>query len=150
MGNNKKVKAKAKSGPGNKEKGEKQSVNIKKALRVNGKKNMDGKEAPELELEDINKGHQSGFLAFLKCSQASKDAPVREQAEAVLVEYKKLSRDGKRDMVLNFFRSGGKRQGLRCVYTQKVIHKSTANTGSWEGWWLTPGAILKILGVQGR
>ena len=121
---------------------------IKKALRVTCK-SPSKKPEDDLRPEQVTKGHQSGFLMFCKAAKGAHDQEVREQAESVLMEYKSLSRDAKKHMVSAFFRSGGKRGGLKNVYSQKVQHKSLAHTGSWEGW-LTPGGIFKLQGVPGE
>ena len=82
----------------------------------------------------VSKAQQSGFHSYLRVAASAKDGDVAMQAAAILDRYRSMDQSGKRAMVSNFYRCGGKRPGLQNIYSQSVTHKALADKGSWEGY----------------
>ena len=98
---------------------------------------------------DIQKCHQSGFITYAKAAAASKDPSLSEQASNVLDMYRTMSPQQKKELVVSFFKAGGKRSGLGVVHTQVVKLTDTATEASWSGY-ATPAMIMDLFKASPR
>ena len=92
----------------------------------------------------------SGFLTYLKVAVNSKSAEASNQAEAVHRHYMGLTPSQKHQVILEFYKAGGKRPGLGICYQQILKVVQTMCEGQWEGY-CTFGKLCelhKVLGFQ--
>ena len=106
-----------------------------------------GADRSGLDVSDVSKGDQSCFLTYLKCAMGAVDNEVKNKAERVMCQYKQLTAPAKKQMVANFLKSGGKRQGLSSIYSQVVTHVDEAREGEWAGY-VTPTALMGLYSVS--
>ena len=94
----------------------------------------------------VKKGDQSLFLTYCKSTVASKDPIAANQALKVLEDYKSMTGEAKKAMITNFFKSGGRKQGLSSLFKQVVSTEAAAWDKGWAGW-ATPSTIMSWSGV---
>ena len=108
---------------------------------------MTEKNVPETA-DDVKKGHQSGFLSYLKSAKESAKNEISNQATTILASYKKMTGPEKRGMITSFLQKGGKKPGLEALYQSVISMEDTTTEGSWSGW-ATPMMIMKWYEVGG-
>ena len=95
---------------------------------------------------EVTKAMQSGFITYVKFCCTSKDSTAASQASSILSKYQQLQAPEKRQLVCNFFASGGKKPGLSSVYHQSLTLEQATQGGSWSGY-VTPEKLMELHGV---
>ena len=110
------------------------------------KENVEKAEKAEQQEVPTRQQH-SGFLTYLKVVVNSKSPEAASQAEAVQRHYFSLSPAEKHQVILAFFRAGGKKPGLVTCFQQVVRVSSKTSESHWEGY-ATFGKLCEIHQVQ--
>ena len=89
----------------------------------------------EQDEKKAERAQTSHFLTYIKYALKNcKCEETQSQAEVINQHYMGLSAENKKRMVQQFFKEGGKKQGLENLYQQTVNVKQSAWGGSWEGY----------------
>ena len=76
----------------------------------------------------------SGFLSYISSAMHSKTDGVADQAKFLHQHYLSMTPEQKRQMVTDFYKSGGKRSGLESTYKQALSFSTKAAGGEWSGY----------------
>ena len=122
----------------------------KTRTRTRGKRSIEdgaGKDGPLKKsfekTQDVGKAEQAWFVTYLKGTAAGKDELASNKANDMLMRYRSSSNVDKKLMVCQFFRQGGKKQGLNAIVQQTISLKEKANKLSWKGY-ATVGKLLTL------
>ena len=86
---------------------------------------------------------RSNFLSYVRSAMASKSEEASHQAAYINAQYHQLSATEKKNLVVEFHKSGGRRQGLSCCYKQTMVVSQKATDGTWEGYLTFDGLCSK-------
>ena len=112
------------------------------------KRSFENSKGKEKDVQDVTKGMQSSFITYVKFCCSSKDNTASEEAVKVLNMYQKLNPTEKKQLIQNFYASGGKRAGLKSIYQQTLSLEDLLHGGSWSGY-CTPAKLFELHGVLG-
>ena len=85
--------------------------------------------------DEPTRAQHSGFLSYLRfATKDSKDIDLHNQAAIIQREYSKMSSSQKKDVIVEFFKQGGKRPGLTILYKQMVQMIQSSLDGEWQGY----------------
>ena len=103
--------------------------------------------APAASSQQVPSREQNSlFLSYVKSAMNCKSAETAAQAAQVNAYYRTLSLSQKKDVILQFFRAGGKKSGLSSCYTQSLLCEQKATDVEWSGY-ATLGMLLDFLKV---
>ena len=87
------------------------------------------------------------FLTYIQSALKGRNPECVQQAQAIHEAYGLLSAENKKAMVTEFFRSGGKKAGLSCLYEQHIsVHQQCEDQG-WAGY-ITCGLLMDMWKVS--
>ena len=99
------------------------------------------------DAEDVQRSHQSLFVTYCKNTTMAKDQIAASQAQRILNDYKQMTPEQKKLVVVNFFKGGGRKSGLSSVFRQVAKTESDANEKMWQGY-CTPDMVLDFFKVH--
>ena len=123
---------------------------LQKSFKKGSKNSPRSKVEEEKEKDKDQRVQNASFLSYLRCALKNKSSEVRGEAESVHAHYFSLSPTEKRTMITDFFRVGGKRPGLSCLYQHTLVVKQKMKDGHWSGY-CTAGMLCdlhKVLGLM--
>ena len=97
--------------------------------------------------EQPKKLQTSGFLSYLATTSKSSNSQLSNMACLLSEKYRQLDGMGKKQLVAEFFRSGGKKQGLLASYAQIYKTSQTSSNKGWAGY-VTCGMLMEMFGVS--
>ena len=112
------------SSKANKKPGKKDSP-LRKSFDKNKKKD---------EVNGPTRQENSLFLTYLKSAMKGNNETSQAQATALHTYYARLSIQEKKGVISEFFRQGGKKQGLQSIFSQYVECENLAEDGKWSGY----------------
>ena len=71
---------------------------------------------------------------------------MKNEACEIMERYKTSSAEEKKELIAIFFRSGGRKAGLSCLYKQEVSKKNECADRFWRGY-VTAGMLMEKFGV---
>ena len=101
------------------------------AFRVKGKSAPKAAAAAPATVTQPKKVQTAGFLSYL-CTKSS-NSELSNMACVLQQKCGQLDQQAKKAMVQDFFRSGGKKQGLMATYSQ-AYRKTSVQQLQWAGW----------------
>ena len=140
--------ANAKKGRGHKgPKSPKKDSPIVSAFRVKGKSAPKAAAAAQGAAAQPKKVQTAGFLSYLCSTSKSSNNELSNMACVLQQRYKQLDSQAKKVMVQDFFRSGGKKQGLMATYSQLYRTSQSSSCNGWAGY-VTCGMLMEMFGVS--
>ena len=91
----------------------------------------------------------SGFLSYLSAASKSTSKDVSNMACCLQEKYKSLDADSKKKMVTDFFKVGGKKQGMESAYEQVAKSSQSSDDRGWAGY-VTVGNLMEWSSVLSR
>ena len=88
----------------------------------------------------------AGFLSYLHSSIKSSTGSLSNMACEIQKRYREMDAAGKRQMIVEFYRNGGKKSGLTSTYNQAVSTTQNSSDKGWAGY-VTVGKMLELHGV---
>ena len=88
----------------------------------------------------------SGFLAYLYSAMKCKSADISTMACDLQKRYRAMTPEGKKLVVQEFFRNGGKKQGLTATFQQEIENNQKSADLGWSGY-CTVGMVMDFFKV---
>ena len=97
--------------------------------------------------DEVRKGHQSGFISYMRATSQGKDVDAGRQASQVIDSYRTMTCEQKKQLVVSFFKGGGRKAGLGVVHQQLIKMTDLASEHMWSGY-CTPAMIFDFFKVS--
>ena len=122
------------------------SFDKKKAAspKTKGASSSNGKKGAEAM---VTRGDNAAFLSYLRSAMKVKCANTAQQALALHEKYRSMDANEKKSLICEFFKAGGKRQGLSCMFSQHVESSQIAGDKEWSGY-VTPEGLMELFSVS--
>ena len=131
---------------------------LKKSFEARGKKGQSPRKPPKSAAtttsrgapsspSDVSRGDTSAFLSYLRSAMKVKSNTTAEQALQLHQHYKSLDMQEKKALICEFFKAGGKRQGLTCLFSQHVESSQVAGDLEWSGY-VTAEGLMELFSVS--